>query len=351
MSIGQGHASRCALGVESTFGTAVAVTELIPFTSESVNKLIALIESEYLDGSPARKNLQNGPISIQGDLSGEMVYDEISGGIIGIERLIRGVMGNSARDAANSLNQYFFANEVDDHYTLAFNKQVSAWESQSIKFGSLEISGNIGEKVLFTVGNMIAHDLKRTGDAGIINAIAAITGISPSNIPSNLILSDNVFRIGDTANALASGDQYCIDGFTFSINNNLTEPTFATECTNNSDPDTTLEPVRNGFREVTLQIRLPRYESDQFFTWQNSGTALQADFKFTLGSYEFNILIPYLKVEAPSAVIGGPELIKPEINFISLRNAGRNTYMTFQDSDAITDETGIECKSARTSAA
>lgn len=350
MSTGIGHQSRCALGKESTYGTAVAVTDLITFTSESINKTIAALESEYLDGNAGRRNLTNSLISVQGDLQGEVVFDEIAGDPIGIEQLLRGVFGNSARDTSNSLNQYKLANALDDHYTLAFSKAVSAWELVSAKFGTLELSAKIGEKLMFTIGNIIAYNLLRTGDAGITNSLAAIAALAPTNIPSNVKLEDAVVRIADTANALASGDAYCIDGFTFTIDNKLSDPEFATECSTNADSQKTLEPIRNGFREVMLTITLPRYSTDQFFSWQNSDTVLQADLKFTLGSYQFNILLPYMKVMNPKANISGPEIIKPEVQFTCLMNSGRNTYLTFQDSDAITYECGIEVKSARTSA-
>lgn len=351
MSFGAGHDSRCALGVESTYETAVAVTELIPFTSESLNKVIAMIESEYLDGSPSRKNMQNSLITVQGDLSVEVVYDEIAGDPIGIERLLRGLFGNSERDGSNNLNQYKLANALDDHYTLCFGKGVSVWELVSAKFGSMELSGNVGEKLMMTVGNIIAADIYRTGDGGLTNSLAAVNALAPTNIPSNVLIEDAVVRIANLDDALASGDQYCIEGFTLSMNNNLSDPQHATVCSTNSNALTGREPFRNGFRETDLTIRMPRYETDAFFSFNNADTPLQADIKFSLGSYEFNILLPYIKINNPQAPISGPEMIKQEISFTCLRNAGRNTDLTFQDSDAITDELGIECKSARTSAA
>jgi|GEM_PF-2123425 len=352
MTIGKGFASRLALGVESTYGTPVAITELIPFTSESVNKLTEAIESKYLDGSAARKNIVNGAISVDGDFSGELVYDEIAGDIIGIERLLKGALGDSARDAGNGLNKYYMATELDNHYTLVFNKQVSAWEGASIKFGTLTLAGAMGEDgCTFSIGNLRGHTLRRTGDAGIINNIAAVTGLSPTNIPSLIKLKDATFRVADQANALASGDQVCINSFELSVDNSISDPEYSTVCSGHTDSDYALEAGRNGLRVCKFKITIPRYDADTFFDFQSADTALQADLKFALGSYEFNILLPYLKVTAPTAPIGGPEMITHEVEFDVLRNGGRNTYLTFQDSTAIADEIGIECKSARTSAA
>jgi hypothetical protein len=351
MSIGQGVASRCALGVESVFGTAVAVSEIIPFTSESINRAITQLESQYLEGNVARRNLKNSVISVVGGLECELIFDEESGDPIGIERLLRGALGASARDAVNGLNQYKTANAVDDHYTICFNKQVSNWETSSAKINTLTINAEAGGKGMIAT-DIVAYNLLRTGDAGIVNAIAAVTGLANTTQPENLAFDDLVFRIGDQVDALTSADQYKIDNFELVINNNLIEPTWSTPDSVHTDSLLTLESIRNGFREMNLAITLPRYDSDQNFTWLNNDTPLQCDLKFTSGSYEFNILLPNIKIMGdPTAQIGGAELIKPEINIMALANNGQNTFMAFQDSDTITDEIGIEAKSGRSTAA
>jgi hypothetical protein len=65
------------------------------------------------------------------------------------------------------------------------------------------------------------------------------------------------------------------------MKNNLTGPQFSSP--DNSATHTngllTIQPVRNGFREVTLEFTLPRYESSgwgtQLETWKAAKTALQ----------------------------------------------------------------------------
>ena len=351
MATRQGVVSRCALGVESSFATAVAVTEIIPFTSESINKAIQQLESQYLDGNVGRRGLKNSVVSVLGTLECELVWDDDTGDPIGLERILRGVLGASARDSGNSLNQYKTAAAIDDIYTICFNKAVSNWEIVSAKFNTLTLAGESGGKGTLST-DIIGYNLLRTGDAGITNAIAAVTGLSNTDQPENLVFDDMVFRIADQANAIASGDQYKIDTFEVVVNNNLSEPEFSTIASGHTNSLLTLEPVRNGQREVNLAITLPRYDSDQLFTWLNAGTALQADLKFTSGSYEYNVLLPNIKIMGdPTANIGGAELVKPTFNIMALRNAGINTDMKFQDADVITDEIGVECKSGRSSAA
>jgi hypothetical protein len=351
MSTGKGVEARCALGVESTFGTAVAVTEIIPFSSESISRAIQQFESQYMDGNVGRRNLKNSVVSVLGGLECELVWDDDTGDPIGLERILRGFLGASARDSGDTLNQYKTANAVDDHYTICFNKQVSNWEVVSAKFNTLTLNGEAGGKIMLST-DIIGYDLLRTGDAGITNAIAAVTALSNTDQPENLAFDDMIFRIGDQTNALASGDQYKIDSFELVSNNNLMEPQFSSVDSVHTDSLKTLEPERNGQREINLAVTLPRYDSDQFFTWLNSATGLQADLKFTSGSYEFNILLPNIRIIGdPQAQISGVELIKPEINIMALRLAAKHAYMKFQDDDLIADEIGIEAKSGRSSAA
>lgn len=349
---GQGFASRCALGVESSWGGGVAFTELIPFMSESINRAIAQIQSQYLDGKAGSRSLKNSSISVVGALEGEMVFDEITGGIIGIERLIRGALGSGTWDAVNSLTQYTLADTISRSYTIGFNKQTSVWEIAGAKINSLTIAGSAGEPITFSV-DIIGRNLLRTGDTGIVNAAAAITGINPTNIPGQVYFDDLVFRLADQANALASGDQFSINSFELVINNNLSDPTFGTIDSTNTDIDLTHEPIRNDFREILLSMTMPRYTADTIFNWLKNATGLQADLLFTpAGGDLLSLFLPNMKVVGdPEASIGGASLIEPTFNFRCLRNAGTNSYLTLTDSTAITEELAIECKSNRTSAA
>jgi len=349
MALGKGYAARAAIGKETSWGSAVTVGQMLPFTSESIEKAITKLASEYLDGSPARRGLTNSAISVQGDLSGEVIFDT-TGGTMTFEQLIyAAVMNAGTRDATNGLNKYTPATGDGVQHTIAFEKDVSVWEIPGAKVNTLEISGEADSKIVFTAG-IIGKTLLRTGDTGIVNNTAAFDAISYTD-PTVLTFKDAVFRIGDQVDALAAGDQVTIDQFTFTINNNLTDPQFASEDASHTDADLTLEPVRNGFREVTLKIRIPRYTSDQLFTWDKNGTALQADLKFTVGSYQFNLLIPHLQInESPKASVGGVEVYPIEVSFQLFKN-NSNSFMTFQDGTAITYEFGIEVKSDRTTPA
>jgi len=350
MSIGQGAASRFALGKESAWGTGITVNNLIPFSAESIQKSVKMVESQYLDGSAGKRNLIGSLIDAIGDLSGEMVWDEISGAIIGIESLLRGSMGASSRDSVNNLNKYNLNPTIGDSYTLAVDKQVSAWEIQGAKFRTLTISGSKGEAIKFSVG-VIGKNIYITGDSGIVNSISGISSLSPSVNPTPMVFDDMVFRIGDQSDALTAADQISINNFEFALDNKLSDPDHASIDSSHLNAKESLEPVRNGLRELSLKIEIPRYTSDQFKIWQSNHTPLQADLIWTKGSKLFKILIPNFYVTNVGAPVSGPEIIKQNVEFMMIRNAGTNSFMTHTDSTPIADEMAIESKSSRTSAA
>lgn len=341
MATGQGYASRCGIEIESSWGTAAAVASVMPFTSEGINRSIAKIEAMYLDGNAGKKALYNSVVSALGDLSGEIPLNYLH--TRGLEYLLWAFAGGNGSDGGGSgYLQYKLSNTVGNSLTLAFNKSVSCWEISGAKVNTLEVSGNAGEAVKFTA-NMIARNILRTGDAGITNTISGVNALSALGDPDLAMFDDLVFRIGDQANALGSGDQYAISSFSISMNNNLSEPTFPTVTSSRTNSLLTIEPLRNGFREITFNITIPRYESDQFFSWLNADTALQADFKITTASsHILNFLFPNIRITEVTAPIGGPELNTLSISCTAIRNNGTNTYMTYEDTDAIAEELGLE---------
>lgn len=347
MSIGQGHKARCGVLDEASWGTAVLVNELMPYTSEGLERLVTKLESSYLTGNSGREALRSGVVQALGDLSGEISLNYQNAG--GFEYIIWGLAGgDGSRDASNSLNQYKLSEDVDNSFTLAINKDVSVWEFPGCKVDSLEITGEAGEgsKINWTA-SLIAKNVLRTGDAGITNDAAQVNGITTTGSPALLTFDDLVFRIGDTSDALADADKMKIKSFTFNFNNNLSDPDYSTEDTSHTNNLLTLEPERNDLRAVTLSVTVPRYSADSVFDWYNNHTALQCDLKFALGSREFNILLPYGYVTNAGAPVSGPELIEQSFDLTFVRLNAQHAYMTYQDSDTIDDEVGFELKTLR----
>jgi hypothetical protein len=193
---------------------------------------------------------------------------------------------------------------------------------------------------------LVAKNLLITGEAGIINAPAAVTGLSGTN-PSPVAMDDAVVRIGAVGSALTDTERVCISDFTITINNNLSDPVFCTPLTGD-DPKFAAEPIRDGFLEITAEVTFPIYDDNQFFLAQSAETDMQAEFKFTRGSDQFNIYLPFTRVVGNTAQISGPSLIPQVATLRALSNNGQNTDMTFTSTTAITGGIGIETNNGRT---
>ncbi len=348
----QGFLAKCAIGKEGAWAaagpTAVAVTEVLPITEESLNKAIAKLNSEYLDGSAEYQNVRNSSITADGDLTIEMQYDQIAGAIQGIDLLLLACMGGSATYNADH-TRLAPTLQVTQSLTIAINKGVSVWELSGAKVKSWEISAEPGQSAKLKV-SFIGYDLKRTGDAGIVNAAAAITALVPTNEPSAIQFDDLIARLNVHGAALVAADQICLNAFTLSVDNNLTDARFCTPV-NGGSAVHTKEPKRNGKRKVELSITIDEYEVDTYFDRLNGNTPLQIDLKFSLGAtQEFNVYLPRVYVLEGTAPVSGSELIQQTVKFQAYRNGTTNTNMAYTDATAITSEFAIETENARTAA-
>lgn len=333
----QGFLSKAGLGKETTWGSAVAVNEILPMSSEGLNRTVTKLLNEYLDRTAGAKISEPSTVSVTGDLSLEAVYDAGGTNITGIDAIIMGALGGAAYDATNGVNKYTVADDITTSFTIAINKDGAVWETQGAKVNTLEITGSAGGKVTLSAG-IIAKELLRTGDSGIVNTPSAVNGLTGDK-PSLIVFDHLAATFGQIGAATTAN----ISEFTISISNNLSDPQFA------SGSSLTLEPVRNGFREVTASITFPRYEADTVFSWFNSNTELELTLTFTKGSNYLKIMLPRLIItEPPTAPVDGAGLITLTVPLRALYNDGDNTGMTFTDATAITGEIGIETKNART---
>jgi len=346
MPTGQGFNSKAALGKESAWGTGVALTEVLPMTSEDFNRQLNKIMNSYLDATVSHKRVQSTVIGVNGTLNLEAVHDVIAGDIFGIGNLLLGALGVATWEAIGGRNQYTLANTVANYYTLAFEKNVSVWEMQGCKINTLEFSGEAGGVISLAAG-IVAKDLLRTGDAGIVNASGAFTALINTTEPKLLQMDDCVIRIDVHGAVLAGADQVNVSGFKLSLNNNLKADDYATPLTGESG-DTILEPIRNGKFDVDLELTFPRYTSDSEFGWLNADTPVQCDIKFLLGTDEFNVYLPNCEVMEAGAPIPGAEIFPKTVKLKALHNGTTNTDMAFEDATAITGAIGIETKNERT---
>lgn len=352
MPTGQGFAAMAGIGKESAYGTNVAVDEILPFTSEELNRSIAKIMQEYLDNTPAHRDAQNSVITVNNALSTQGIYDEkdAGGDILGQGLLFLLLLGSATWDGVNSVNKFQVASNPAASATIAINKAVSVWETVSAMINSMEMSAN-HQGVSFN-WSIIAQNLLRTGDSGIVNAAAAITGLSVDAIPVKMSLEHAVFRIGVLGAPLDGNDAFKISEFNLNYGNNLSESTFTTTDSTHTDGTLTIQPVRNGRVETMLNFTLPRYESNQFYSWLNANTQLQADLVFTdpVNSKSISFLFPHIKIINPSSPTPDASVfpLTVECQCFDNKDGVINSDMTFTDGDDITYQMGIETSDGRT---
>jgi len=344
--------SRLVAAKETTWGTGVAGTDVIFFTSENLKKDIQYNQSNALTGRVGRNQAVKSVIAASGPVGGEVVYDTIAGAPYGWELFLLAAMGGTATwDAANSLNKYSMSDDVDTSLTIALDKQVAVWEMQGAKCSDFSIKGALGQLTTWQ-GNYIGKQTLITGDTGIVNTAASIAALAPTGDPVNAVLQDAIVRIGATGSALAAADQAEINEFDLQINHALRGPTYATPAnTGHTDAQFSLESRRDGYREVSILFTVPEYSANQIFTWAGADTTLQCDIKYTNGTNEFNIYVPKAKItESPEVPTDGAATPSYQFRLTALVNGGFNTDMTFTDASAIASELGIEVKGARTAA-
>jgi len=347
MADGQGVSTIYTIGKETTWGNGVAVDTIVTYNTEAVDRDFTDIDSTYLDGVAEIKTTRQGGLNVAGDLGIEVVYDTSVTNPKGIDDFWLFGLGAATFDAGG-FNEFQTVTSLDVSFTGAnLKKADTVWESQGTKVSQLVITGTAGgDTGLQATASLVAKNLLITTESGIVNAPAAVTGLSGTN-PSPVGMDDAVVRIGDVGAALTDTERVCISEFTLTINNNLSDPVFCTPLTGD-DPKFSAEPIRDGFLEILLEVTFPFYDDNQFFLDQSAETDVQVEFLFTRGTDEFNIYLPFTRVISNVAQVSGASLIPQVTQFRGLANNGQNTDMTFSSATAITGGVGIETKNGRT---
>lgn len=359
-----GYQGICGAALQAAYRTAIVATDKIPFTSENLIDEYIRLKSEWLDGHAGLKSNEQGPKMVKGSVNVDMVYDERNGDItpnefVGTDLFLAAAMGNETWDAVNLSNQITLTDDVDAAITIAFLKGSVGtnllWEFLGCKCGSFSLEGQSGQNShIKGVFDWICYNLKRSS---CVNTSTDLTTL-PSAVPNRVLFGDGVFRIGVLGDALST-QQAVISKFSLKCNNNLVDTEFATiDDSGHTDDTLILESLRNGFREVTFNATLPRYNSEAsgLQTYYQDNTPLQADLVFTNGTKKFILYLPHLVITKFNAPISGAEIIPVEIECSLMRgaaynNGAGNTWMTFLDgSTTIAEEFAIETLNERTGA-
>ena len=357
MGTGAGYKAFMGMAKQAAFRTAIVATDKIPIESETLKPDYSRIESEWLDGKAGRRGDEQGPLSVAGNSNIVLCHDEVdSGEFVGCNLPLAIAMGTPTWDAGSGSNRIRLAESPSTPATIALEKTVSVHE----------VVGAMCKG--FTISSQSAQDVKCAFDwvgydyefASPVNSSSDLSTL-PAVIPGRLLFGDMVFRMAtDMSDALAVGDKVSISAFSLNYLAGMSDPEFASPLNAVSDPygtdaGLTMKPERNDFREVTLEITIPRYTADTWETAKANDSAIQGDFVFTASATrKFYIYLPYMKVVDVSEPIGGPGFIVQTVSLKCFRGkaysgGAGNTFHKFLDASTTVDEEfAIETDNDRT---
>ncbi|KKM69251.1 hypothetical protein LCGC14_1452800, partial [marine sediment metagenome] len=185
----------------------------------------------------------------------------------------------------------------------------------------------------------------------------------PTVIPPRWLFGDVQFRMAtDFSDILAAGDLVSISSFTLNYGAGMSDPEWATPLNSVSDPygtdaNRSMKSERNDFRDITVEITVPRYTANTWKTAHQADSPIQAWMQISAsGTRRAWMYFPYMKITNIGQPIAGPGFIVETITLKCFRgevyNAGAgNTVQVFTDtSTLITQEFAIETDNDRSAA-
>lgn len=328
MAIGQGFGGILGIKKEASYGAVSAVNEAIPFVSESFGNEIEKHIDEVLRGKAGKGTSIAGNKMFPFTIPCKLTYEDL-------DPLIAIAMGAAGTPAENESlydNTYSLAEDLDYSFIAAVYKGVSVWEFAGCKIDTLKISGEANKPLGIEIGGAAkALDL-----SSATNTTGVLTALDTEDAAAKIMMSDLELKIAAQASALAGETEKGIGAFEFNLANALALDQF------DNRAKTILEPKRNGFREVKLSFKIPRYEADTYLDWRDNDTALHCYLKFTSGNYLFDIHIPDLKIDKAEAQVTGPGLIEQAIECTCHRDPA-----SVSASFTLTDEFEIDVTNGR----
>lgn len=294
MADATGILSKMGIKDVATWETAyAAVDELIPFVSETLVQNFTRGEDESLVGSAGRQPSDQLVQSCEGQTVHKLDYNNF-------DSILETFFGAVAA-------RVFTLSEdtLPKQQWIEFDKQVTRWRFGASKISKIVIQGEKDGHVMLTV-DWMARDVARTG--------TAFPAISTPGARTLVRFEDLDFWVSTiAAGPPGAGDRLRIESFELELDRVLVGDDYGSK-DGASGEKLPIEPVPNGFRNIMLKVKQPRYASDaDFVTWKDSNTPIQAKMTFTRGSETIVIDLPDLRLtEGADAQIGGPERIQQD---------------------------------------
>jgi len=221
MTIGKGFEGILGVKKEGTYGTAVAVTEAIPFVSEQFGFELEKHIDEVLRGKAGAGATIAGNKRYPFTLPCKLTYEDL-------DTLIAVAMGGAGTPVANLTlydNTYALAENLAASFVAAIEKGVSVWEYAGCKIDTMKIAGE-ANKPLDIEFSGVANDLSRVS---LVNTTAVLASLNTEDAASKVMFSDLEFKIAAQGTALTSESAKGISSFEVSLANSLALDQFTNE--------------------------------------------------------------------------------------------------------------------------
>ena len=287
----KGFLARLGIGKESSFGTAVAITQLLPFTSESLSLEKDKLDDPILRGTAGRFLAETVRSRVSGSFEANLTF----GGAF--DPIFAAALGSQTSDTTALTETFDLAEDINNSLTIAIDKQTSIHEFSGCKINQLTISSD---------GSVLTASVDVLGKSRTRNGVNTATEFdAAAGYGVRIKHPDIVFKVNGVAVNIAS--------FTLTLNNNLTL------VEENAVEPTAIE--RNGKREVSLSFELARYTTDTYSQNFENDTEFSVEISAANGSDSLTITLPKVVVTNASQPVGGAEIIKQSIDCICLADS------------------------------
>lgn len=322
MAIISGRDSKLQIGLESTWGTAIAPTAEVPFTSESLSYLPNYIEEDALVGAKTSGRMDVSGIKVEGDVSFIVKPSDalglILGATLGEEATATQVDTSTVYDHVFTPIASGSANSLP-HLTVVVDRKVAVKGYTSCKVDSLSLEASVNDYLRGTI-SLRGYDEES-------DSLETLTGPTTK-----------AFQFKDGSITVDGSDYADITSISLNYSNNLENDLYTL---GSGDYMSEIEPQA---REITAQ----------FETLYSSATESTRENKFKAGStaaivltfessenieagypYQLVVNMPLAYITEANPQVGGPDRITQSLSVRATEDASNEaiTITLRDDSD------------------
>lgn len=319
-----GFRSSAVVGKEEEYGNGASAFEVIPFISESITPTRERIVSDVKMGHGGREISELGKRKIAGTLSTELAYidtDLLLAALMGLGGdTAEDLSGNGKGPWRHVLNM---ADINDRSVALVIHKKTQAvdnfWQYRGVKINKMTLKAEASNGIVTVDWEVFCKSFDYTN-----------APVAQGRRGKRALFEHISFRVGPIGKPVSN---VAISSIELNIDRKLKGDDYTTE----SYPDP-IEPFENDFRDVTLNISMPRFVYYDFINLFEDNQKLGVELEIRRSDREIiKFIFPTVEVaERPKVEINSAGIIPIQIQLVARRNYSNTIYAD------ITEEVQIE---------